>query len=152
MNVKNSVGPVWVRAHDVPLGTEGKKFVLRKLTLHESNKTSSFEFLCYTKCLSCLSQTQRVGPARIRNAGKRERNSLSHETLNKMEFVFVAFQTSDSQCKVEMVKRFGEGVTMQDIESFAVNRTLEEMKEHARKKEISLFKKIKSADVSLFFY
>ena len=68
-----------------------------------------------------------------------------------MEFVFVAFQTSDSQCKVEMVKRFGEGVTMQDIESFAVNRTLEEMKEHARKKEISLFKKIKSADVSLYF-
>ena len=64
----------------------------------------------------------------------------------------MAFQTSDSQCKVEMVKRFGEGVTMQDIESFAVNRTLEEMKEHARKKEISLFKKIKSADVSLYFY
>ena len=28
-----------------------------------------------------------------------------------------------------MVKRFGEGVTMADIESFAVNRTLEEMKE-----------------------
>ena len=83
---------------------------------------------------------------------ERERNSFSHETLNEMEFVFVAFQTSDSQCKVEMVKRFGEGVTMQDIESFAVNRTLEEMKEHARKKEISLFKKIKSADVSLFFY
>ena len=31
---------------------------------------------------------------------------------------------------------------MQDIESFAVNRTLEEMKENARKKEMSLFNKI----------
>jgi len=47
-----------------------------------------------------------------------------------------------------MVKRFGEGVSMQDIESFAVNRTLEEMKENARKKEVSFFKKIKTANVS----
>ena len=50
-----------------------------------------------------------------------------------------------------MVKRFGEGVSMQDIESFAVNRTLEEMKENARKKEISLFKKIKTVDVSFIW-
>ena len=61
------------------------------------------------------------------------------------------FQTLDGQCKVEMVKRFGEGVSMQDIESFAVNRTLEEMKENARKKEISLFKKIKTVDVSFIW-
>jgi hypothetical protein len=47
-----------------------------------------------------------------------------------------------------MIKRFGEGVSMADIESFAVNRTLEEMKENARKKEISLFNKIKEKDVS----
>ena len=57
-------------------------------------------------------------------------------------------QTLDGQCKVEMIKRFGEGVSMQDIESFAVNRTLEEMKENARKKEMSLFNKIKEANVS----
>ena len=50
-----------------------------------------------------------------------------------------------------MVKRFGEVVSMQDIESFAVNRTLEEMKENARKKEISLFKKIKTVDVSFIW-
>ncbi len=47
-----------------------------------------------------------------------------------------------------MVKRFGEGVSMTDIESFAVNRTLEEMKENARKKEMALFRKIKDSDVS----
>ncbi len=37
---------------------------------------------------------------------------------------------------------------MTDIESFAVNRTLEEMKENARKKEMALFRKIKESDVS----
>ena len=43
-----------------------------------------------------------------------------------------------------MVKRFGENVTMGDIESFAVNRTLEEMKEIARRKEQSLYKTIQT--------
>ena len=47
-----------------------------------------------------------------------------------------------------MVKRFGENVTMADIESFAVNRTLEEMKEIARRKEQSLYKTIKTGQVS----
>ena len=46
-----------------------------------------------------------------------------------------------------MVKRFGEGVTMADIESFAVNRTLEEMKEIANRKEQSLYKTIKDGQV-----
>ena len=45
----------------------------------------------------------------------------------------------DKQCSIEMVKRFGEGVSMQDIESFAVNRTLEEMKESSKRKEQSLY-------------
>ena len=43
--------------------------------------------LYYTNSLSCLSQTQQVGPSCIRNAGKPERKSIaksmSHETLNK---------------------------------------------------------------------
>ena len=47
-----------------------------------------------------------------------------------------------------MVKRFGENVTMADIESFAVNRTLEEMKEIARRKEQSLYKTIKTGQVN----
>ena len=46
-----------------------------------------------------------------------------------------------------MVKRFGEGVSMQDIESFAVNRTLEEMKEFANQKEQSLYDKIVELNV-----
>ena len=46
-----------------------------------------------------------------------------------------------------MLKRFGEGVTMADIESFAVNRTLEEMKEISRRKEQSLYETIKSGQV-----
>jgi hypothetical protein len=53
----------------------------------------------------------------------------------------------DAKCSVEMVKRFGEGVTMTEIESFAVNRTLEEMKEIARRKEQSLYKTIKTGQV-----
>lgn len=53
----------------------------------------------------------------------------------------------DIQCSTEMVKRFGESVTMQDIESFAVNRTLEEMKEISRRKERQLFRMIKSTEV-----
>jgi len=48
-----------------------------------------------------------------------------------------------------MIKRFGESVSMQDIESFAVNRTLEEMKEHARKKERDLYKEISTTEVLL---
>ena len=51
-----------------------------------------------------------------------------------------------------MVKRFGENVTMTDIESFAVNRTLEEMKEIARRKEQSLYKTIKSGQVYCIYF
>ena len=47
-----------------------------------------------------------------------------------------------------MVKRFGEGVSMQDIESFAVNRTLEEMKELSKRKEQSLYDTINDSKVS----
>ena len=43
--------------------------------------------------------------------------------------------------------RFGESVSMADIESFAVNRTLEEMKEIARRKEQDMYKKIKQIEV-----
>ena len=46
-----------------------------------------------------------------------------------------------------MVKRFGEGVSMQDIESFAVNRTLEEMKELSKRKEQSLYDTINDSKV-----
>ena len=80
----------------------------------------------------------------------------------------------DAQCSVEMIKRcvksdclkrmfyfaknyfdchffafirFGESVSMADIESFAVNRTLEEMKEIARRKEQDMYKKIKQIEV-----
>ena len=58
----------------------------------------------------------------------------------------------DGQCSVEMVKRFGEGVTMQDIESFAVNRTLEEMKELSKRKEKSLFDSINEFKVNIKIY
>ena len=45
----------------------------------------------------------------------------------------------DGKCCIEMIKRFGEGVSMHDIDSFAVNRTLEEMKELSKSKEQSLY-------------
>ena len=47
--------------------------------------------------------------------------------------------TLDGKCSIEMIKRFGDGVSMQDIDSFAVNRTLEEMKELSKSKEQSLY-------------
>ena len=53
----------------------------------------------------------------------------------------------DTQCSVEMVKRFGEGVSMTDIESFAVNKTLEEMKEVSKRKEQSLYLSISKTTV-----
>lgn len=40
------------------------------------------------------------------------------------------------QCETEMEKRFGQGVSFADVEAFAgVNRTLEEMRESAKKLE-----------------
>ena len=57
----------------------------------------------------------------------------------------------DTKCSIEMVKRFGEGVSMQDIESFAVNRTLEEMKELSKGKEQSLYDSINDIKVSDVF-
>ena len=41
-------------------------------------------------------------------------------------------QSLDVKCGVEMQKRFGTGVTLETLEGFAVNRTLEEMKESSR--------------------
>jgi hypothetical protein len=58
----------------------------------------------------------------------------------------------DAQCSVEMYKRFGEGVRMQDIESFAVNRTLEEMKEISKRKEQSLYENINQTTVCFIVY
>ena len=49
-------------------------------------------------------------------------------------------QTLDVKCGVEMQKRFGAGVSLETLESFAVNRTLEEMKEASRAKEKSFWK------------
>ena len=49
-------------------------------------------------------------------------------------------QVLDLKCGVEMQKRFGTGVTLETLESFAVNRTLEEMKEASRGKEKHFWK------------
>ena len=55
----------------------------------------------------------------------------------------------DGKCCIEMIKRFGEGVSMHDIDSFAVNRTLEEMKELSKSKEQSLYDGMNKKLVSL---
>ena len=44
-------------------------------------------------------------------------------------------QTMDQKCNIEMEKRFGSGVTLESLEAFAVNRTLEEMKESLQMRE-----------------
>lgn len=49
-------------------------------------------------------------------------------------------QTLDVKCGVEMQKRFGAGVSLETLEGFAVNRTLEEMKEASRAKEKHFWK------------
>ena len=41
----------------------------------------------------------------------------------------------NKKCNVEMEKRFGPGITLETLEGFAVNRTLEEMKESLQRKE-----------------
>ena len=57
--------------------------------------------------------------------------------------------TLDGKCCIEMIKRFGDGVSMQDIDSFAVNRTLEEMKELSKSKEQSLYDEMNRRLVSV---
>ena len=49
-------------------------------------------------------------------------------------------QVLDLKCNVEMEKRFGPGVTLERLESFSVNRTLEEMKETLLLKEREYWK------------
>jgi hypothetical protein len=42
------------------------------------------------------------------------------ETCKQMK---AEIRRMDEQCRVEMEKRFGEGITFADIDSFAVNRS-----------------------------
>lgn len=53
----------------------------------------------------------------------------------------------ESECTVEMEKRFGKGVSLADIEAFAVNRTLEEMKESARRKQETRYQHLEKKHV-----
>lgn len=55
----------------------------------------------------------------------------------------------ESQCSVQMEKRFGEGITFKDIEAFAVNRTLEEMKEVAKRSVEAKYRKLEKKNVRL---
>ena len=48
-----------------------------------------------------------------------------------------------------MEKRFGKNVKFADVESFAVNRTLEEMKENAKRREDKRYKSINEKHVKL---
>ncbi len=48
-----------------------------------------------------------------------------------------------------MNKRFGEGVSLQDLEAFAVNRTLAEMRETAKRAEENKYRKLERKKVRL---
>ena len=55
----------------------------------------------------------------------------------------------ESQCATEMEKRFGKGISFEVIEAFAVNRTLEEMKENARRDEEKRYRRIRDKNGQL---
>ena len=55
----------------------------------------------------------------------------------------------DGKCKDEMIKRFGPNVKFADIEAFAVNRTLEEMKELASREQNSQYRAMEKNAVLL---
>ncbi len=50
-----------------------------------------------------------------------------------------------------MSKRFGEGVTLQDMDAFAVNRTLAEMKEAAKREEKAKYRKLEKIKARLVY-
>lgn len=52
------------------------------------------------------------------------------------------------RCRVEMETRFGPGVSLEDVEAFDLNRTLEEMKEFAKRKEEQRYQDIQGREVS----
>ena len=56
-------------------------------------------------------------------------------------------QRLDKKCSSEMVKRFGEGVTLDDLEALGVNRTLEELKEMAKRKEEKQYSQLDGKEV-----
>jgi WD40 repeat protein len=84
---------------------------------------------------------------------KYKETKSTHETLiNTCKVLRKDIQALDRKCKVDMEKRFGPGVTLETLESFSVNKTLEEMKETLQRKEKSYWniqdskaKEIKSA-------
>ena len=49
--------------------------------------------------------------------------------------------------QVEMSKRFGEGVSLQDMEAFAVNRTLAELRETAKRAEENKYRRLEKKKV-----
>ncbi|TRY78681.1 hypothetical protein TCAL_06632 [Tigriopus californicus] len=51
-------------------------------------------------------------------------------------------QLLNTQCSAEMAKRFGTGISMEDIEEFSTNRTLEEMREGAKRQEWGRYREI----------
>lgn len=57
-------------------------------------------------------------------------------------------QLLETQCSVEMAKRFGSGISMEDIEEFSTNRTLEEMREGAKRQEEQRYREIELKQVS----
>ena len=81
---------------------------------------------------------------------KQEKNATKHkykeartmfETLQlECRSLRKSISATNKRCEVEMEKRFGAGVSLETLEGFAVNRTLEEMKEASRAKEKSMWR------------
>ncbi len=50
-----------------------------------------------------------------------------------------------------MSKRFGEGVSLQDMEAFAVNRTLAELRETAKRAEENKYRRLEKKKVGTLY-
>ncbi len=59
-----------------------------------------------------------------------------------------AISALSARCAVETEKRFGAGVKLAHVEALAINRTLEEMREAARREEENNYRQLDKRVVS----
>lgn len=70
----------------------------------------------------------------------KETKNIYEGLINHSKVLKREIQALDQKCNIEMEKRFGTGITLESLEAFAVNRTLEEMKESLQAKEKAQWK------------
>ena len=107
------------------------------------NADSSDPLLAFPKPVlaSLHSRTEELKQEKNATKSKYKEARTMFETLQlECRSLRKSISATDKRCEVEMEKRFGAGVSLETLEGFAVNRTLEEMKEASRAKEKSMWR------------